>query len=123
MNKEIETIVIAKFLGYNLPYKNDSDRWEYLVPGAGLVSSSRIEDLYKFLGYNFQHDWNSIMKIVDKIESLGYNVEICGNSCVIKYNIDELEDIHGFYEDSKYLSKMQAVYIACLKFIKIANEF
>lgn len=63
----------------------------------------------------YHSDWNWLMSVVDKIESLGYLVEIRENVCFIKTSeqdyFSELEE-----------TKRQAVYKACVEFIKWYNK-
>ncbi len=105
-------ILIAEFLGLPLPTKNLKGIWEFTVDGAGLVSSSNIEDLYRFLGYDFDTDWNGLMKVVEKIESLSNNDNVINwsrqNKNIFDFKLTE--------------SKIQSVYNACVEFINWFNK-
>lgn len=62
----------------------------------------------------YDTDWNWLMPVVEKIESLGIVVEIRENVCYIETslgNYSELED-----------TKLQATYKAVVKFINWYNE-
>jgi hypothetical protein len=69
MNTENNKL-IAEFMGVKLPYKNSNGNWEYMVEGAGLVSSPNIEDLNRFLSFRYDKDWNLLMQVVEKIKPL-----------------------------------------------------
>jgi hypothetical protein len=67
----------------------------------------------------YHNDYNWLMGVVDKIESLGIDVHI--NTCVcriVDVGEDRFEDIECFVNDNK----KQAVYNACIEFIKWWNE-
>lgn len=76
----------------------------------------------KFLSQNelkFHSDWNWLMEVVEKIESLGYDVFV--NTCVCRITDvgqDILEDIEAFV----HKNKRKAVYNACIEFIKWYNQ-
>lgn len=102
MKTEETNKLIAEFLGWET-----LSNWGYLNINNG--ESHEIENL------KFHSDWNWLMEVVEKIESLGYLVEIRENVCFIKTSeqdyFSELEE-----------TKLQAVYRACVKFIKWYNE-
>jgi hypothetical protein len=64
----------------------------------------------------FHKDWNWLMSVVDKIESLGYDVQIVLDYCTIT---------DGDYSETTQLggNKMHNVYNACVEFIKCYNEY
>ena len=49
---EENNIIIAKFMGKDLPYINNKGNWEYFVKDAGLINSPNIKDINKFLNFN-----------------------------------------------------------------------
>lgn len=75
-----------------------------------------ITNLYKIKDLKFHNDWNWLIKVVEKIESLGYRIEIVKHICRI-YLSDKAMIII-----SENIPKMEAVYNACLEFIKWYNE-
>ena len=119
---ETDNILIAKFMGEKLPYINNQGRFEYMVEGAGLISSTNVEDLYRFLRYNYNTDWNRLMQVVEKIENLheANNVLIGTNLTYIQIHnkaTNEQETFKGVEQ-----TKIGAVYNACIEFIKWYNE-
>ena len=80
---------------------------------AEFMGATLIKDL------KYHLDWNWLMEVVEKIESLGYKVDISkwGNS-----------QYCGIYLNGKKISgnetntKIEAVYNASLEFIKWYNE-
>ena len=64
----------------------------------------------------FHKDWNWLMEVVEKIESLGYRIEIVKHICRIYLSNKETIII------SENTPKIEAVYIACVEFIKWYNN-
>ncbi len=62
----------------------------------------------------FSSDWNWLMVVVEKIESLGFDVMIDSKSSAIIYEA-------SIIADNCNLSKIENVYQACLQFIKQYN--
>lgn len=115
MDRQEDCRLIAEFMGEKLPYKNEQNEWEFYVQGAGKVSSTNIEDLFRFMGYNYHNDWNWLMEVVEKIESLGVVVEIRDNVCYIETTpIDYYSELEE--------TKIQATYKAVVEFIKWHNN-
>ena len=99
--------IIAKFMGATLT--KDLQIMYPVYEG----DSSYVKDL------KYHLDWNWLMEVVEKIESLGYKVDIS------KW---ENSQYCGIYLNGKKISgnetntKIEAVYNACLEFIKWYNE-
>lgn len=128
MNTTENNKLIAEFLGYEFI---DGD---FKVPHADKTNNSDFKEWcptywdndldsggYLVVPCNlmFHLDWNWLMEVVEKIESLEYNVEFSKNHCII---IAEIEKV-----DSKRITKyseikIKAVYNACVEFIKWYNE-
>ena len=64
----------------------------------------------------FHSDWNWLMLVVEKIESLGYRIEIVKHICRIYLSNKETIII------SENIPKVEAVYNACVEFIKWYNN-
>ena len=71
---------------------------------------------------NYNSDWNDLMQVVEKIESLGYNVEISLFTCIIEPD-DERDLFIQRGSVSLKKSKIETVYNACVKFVKEYNSF
>lgn len=68
----------------------------------------------------FNVDWNWLMKVVEKIENLGYGVTIgMADYCVIQN--DWKEDMKEIYSMTKN-GKLLCVYDACVEFINWHNK-
>jgi hypothetical protein len=73
----------------------------------------------------FHSDWNWLMEVVGKIENLKSDVIIQGNSFGYICNIRHFKgvtDVEFKFQGSSKTAKMEAVYNACIKFIKWYNE-
>ena len=76
------------------------------------------------LANKLYNDWNSLMQVVEKIESLGYNID------TMKVDITKYQSSQfcGIYIDGKRIytnyceTKIEAVYNACVEFIKWYNN-
>lgn len=69
------------------------------------------------MGYKYNTDWNWLMEVVEKIESLGFEFTIKRSWAKITR---KNENIVARWEDDK--TKIESVYNACLEFIKWYNE-
>ena len=67
----------------------------------------------------FHTDWNWLIQVVEKIESLGYSVNI--SSSMVYINGDNSRIVSPFNIGFK-ITKIEAVYNACVEFIKWYNE-
>ena len=80
------------------------------------VSENGKTNFYKKDELKFHSDWNWLMEVVEKIESLGYRIEIVKHICRIYLSNKETIII------SENTPKIEAVYNACVEFIKWYNE-
>ena len=119
--------LIAEFMGYKQSTSKEV--------GANLVNNvyewylKDVEYYYINGDYHredyllFHLDWNWLMKVVDKIESLGYCLVIGGrttkNYCEIR---GEADDFTTKYSDSYGETKIEATYKAVIEFIKYYNN-
>ena len=90
---------------------------------VGVFTGIKTE-YFKYEDLKFHSDWNWLMEVVEKIESISFeednfiNVTIgCGFDCTI-------QDAHGklFKLSTWEHSKIKTVYNTCLEFIKYYNE-
>lgn len=98
--------LIAVFMGMK-PLNNDSS---ILV-----FSTDRGNDIVSIDNLQYQDDWNLLMEVVEKIESLGIVVEIRENVCYI-------ETSQGNYTSELEETKIQATYKAVVEFVKWYNN-
>ena len=73
-------------------------------------------NFYKKDELKFHSDWNWLMEVVEKIESLGYRIEIVKHICRIYLSNKETIII------SENTPKIEAVYNAVVEFIKWYNK-
>jgi len=101
---ETNNKLLAEFLGYK-PNTNGVYPIFCINEGKGW----HLETM------KFNYDWNWLMQVVDKIESLGVVVEIRENVCYIETTPT---DYYSELEETK----IQATYNACVRFVKWYNE-
>lgn len=83
------------------------------------TSDETMESFSKSTKYH--SDWNWLMEVVEKIENLGYPIDI-----IQYHSIDK--QFCGVYNNGKRIvtniaeSKMEAVYNTCVEFIKWYNQ-
>ena len=76
-----------------------------------------LEISHQKIAMNFHSNWNILMDVVEKIESLGFFFEIKRNWVRIT---KKREIIVIRWEQDKY--KIEATYNACVEFIKWYNQ-
>ena len=109
---ETNNKLIAEFLGYNTYESN------------GYINIEFSEDNTRTLQDTHYHsDWNWLMEVVEKIESIKIEtykvrVDIYFNCCQI--NPTHWEQLISIYGNKE--TKIEAVYNACIEFIKWYNE-
>jgi hypothetical protein len=115
-----EKKLIAKFMGwYIVPYCPSGDVWNN-------ETDNRILNLCDF---SYHSDWNWLMSVVDKIESIipdnnnvrRFLVSIKMESCVILDMYDTQKDFLNLYY-KEHATKKEAVYFAVVEFIKWYNK-
>ena len=104
--------LIAKFMGLKTGKELGKDRWQNdYFDISNTINGQRNELLL------FDTSWDWLMPVVEKIEfHSAHLVEIGLHSCTIK-NVD-LTWVHT----SQGNSKIEAVWLACVEFIKWHNE-
>lgn len=80
-----------------------------------VFSTDRGNDIVSIDNLQYQDDWNLLMEVVEKIESLGIVVEIRENVCYI-------ETSQGNYTSELEETKIQATYKAVVEFVKWYNN-
>jgi hypothetical protein len=110
--------LIAEFIG-KVPYINKDGIYEYMVAENAPIISTNVEDIWDWLDFRFNYDWNDLMEVVEKIEDLNFSIEI---------NKQEKNDYQCLVVKKNILiqefsnTKIEAVYNACVEFIKWYNE-
>ena len=131
MGKDIKTI--AKFMGYKIEnqkfqtlefHSSNESHWEWdegeiVTLDGEEVSDYNNEPYFSLKDLPFDSEWDWLMPVVEKIESLGYTFKIKGSTVVIKHSDVDFEDIFVVRED---FDKKEAVFIGVLKFIKRYNH-
>jgi hypothetical protein len=102
---ETNNKLLAEFMGFQQTNIGWYDAEEVLL---------RAERDNTFDNLKFHSDWNWLMQVVEKIESLGVVVEIRENVCYIETTPT---DYYSELEDTK----IQATYNACVDFVKWYN--
>ena len=109
--------IIAEFMGLK-PKMESPDIYVFNDMPYFSVRENNPEDvmnaIVKYSKYN--SDWNWLMQVVEKIEKLKCTVVIEKNICRIHKG-----GLH-FGHAYKFETKIEAVYNACLEFIKWYNE-
>ena len=112
MEEKIKTVAI--FMGL---FQDDKGFWGFKnTPERQRCHSDRIKDIYRY-----DRDWNLLMEVVEKIENLSkegetYMFSITKFSARVTYKGSRIVDLPI---DN---TKIEAVYNACVKFIKWYNE-
>lgn len=96
--------LIAEFMGVEISLSEDKPTLFWI---NGWVESDSLR---------YHTDWNDLMEIVDKIESLGYWLNRINGDVWIVDNEDNIVINNPMHEDSN------AVYLICLEFIKWYNN-
>ena len=100
--------IIAEFMGNrNYLYNNDKNAMYFIL----------INTVGEELIVNYDNDWGLLMEVVEKIESIGFTFETKKNWARITR---KGENIILRWEEDK--TKIEAVYNACIEFIKWYNE-
>lgn len=124
-NKSETNRLIAEFMGLSYCEKYHFEGWY-----TNHEHNYRICD---FDGLKYHKDWNWLMEVVEKIESLndnGYDFDIFSDGVVItQYRVSEKVDLNEGLEvvrltnaEISFTNKKEVVYNACLEFIKWKNS-
>jgi len=105
MNTIENNKLIAEFLGI----KDEIERGE-----NSIILLNGIIDYHKIDNLKFHSDWDWLMEVVEKIESLNVTFSIDGNKC---YCLND-----DFCNAQKESTKIYSVYKVCVEFIKWYNE-
>ena len=107
--------LIAEFLGFEL----FNNKYYELSQFGYMKTNGEWSDVFYPETLKFHKDWNWLMKVVENIESLGYLVKIAFNVVIIRDKDNENNIIT--FQTIKANPKKDAIYFACLDFIKWYN--
>ena len=102
MNTIEKNIMLADFLSYEKNHVGD-----YFIPDSGYENP---------VNFKFHTDWNWLIQVVEKIESIGYRVDILKNICTIDLSYKNTIISYG------NIPKIEKVYKACVEFIIWYNQ-
>ena len=123
MEEKIKTIAI--FMGL---FQDDKGFWGFKnTPERQRCHSDRIKDIYQY-----DRDWNWLMKVVEKIESIKdsyhgrFGVYISSNSCTIQstnFRPDKpIPNPPHYYNNVVLNNKIESVYYSIIYFINFYNK-
>jgi peptide subunit release factor 1 (eRF1) len=125
-----ENKLIAEFMGiYNVHedngrYSCNNCGYEYSAMMGDneipMIHSECKPDIVELAKYHTS--WNWLMPVVEKIESLGYEVQIRNTDCIIFQLLDTLDYKPVIGSISSASGKMDSTYIAVVEFIKKHND-
>lgn len=98
------------------------DGWKYSKSGKTIRRRSCSNSPYRLKDIQYHSSWHWIMPVVEKIENLGFDSRIMGNNSDGGYVCDFV-DINNNEATCQisYESKIEAVWLAVLHFIKWHN--
>ena len=109
MNKY--NILIAEFMGYKPGWYDHGINGIKRIYINDAISKGYYKSPEEF---DYHRDWNSLMEVVDKIEGLGFPVQIKRHECLIQRPPDEYWIRHALPGQLK----LQSVYKAVVEFIE-----
>ena len=131
MNEESNTL-LAEFVGYKLENKrfqsleyhsSNESHWEWNEGEIVTLNGNEVcdysqEPYFSLEDLPFDSDWNWLMEVVDKIESLCKNRGVEINSKFVHIRVDNNLTISS----GVHSNRMEAVYSACVKYVQWYNE-
>ena len=115
--------LIAEFMGLK-PKMESPDVYVFNDMPYFSVRENNPEDVMNaIVKYSkYDSDWNWLMEVVEKIESLNFVVQIHLNSCFIKESEHFINNKAIWRGKNHAKTKIEAVYNACIEFIKWYNS-
>ena len=106
--------LIAEFLG--------EIKQPFEFPQFGYINSmGDWKDTFFDNQLKFHSDWNWLMRVVEKIESLGYTVTIAGVMCKVTKVLDLENSIVSYVLGDKS-RKLELIYTTMVEFVKWHNK-
>lgn len=119
MNTQENNKLIAEFMGGKLIFPSTcnygvfefskKDKYILTYNVEPTTENGIAQHLLKF---NTSWDW--LMKVVDKIESMGFCFDIMGKACSISRHDEMIVDLNG----NDFDKKIDSVYFACVDFLE-----
>lgn len=111
--------LIVEFMGYSrtIFMGGAKDNGSYYVEIPNYFHDHVIPDDLKF-----HSDWDWLMQVVEKIESLNFVVQVHLNSCFIKEREHFINNKAIWRGKNHAKTKIEAVYNACVEFIEWYNK-
>lgn len=97
---ELKTIAEQDFLDYN-------------------YEESEKDTLYILESLKYNTDWNQLIQVIEKVESLDYVFAIHNETVNVFNGQNNIKYYNEYFE---YKTKIESVYNACVEFIKWYNE-
>jgi hypothetical protein len=119
MNTLENNKIIAQFMGL-APRLVSPDVYEYSdSPFISIREDNPekvMEGIVKYAKYNT--DWNWLMPVVERIESMGFCFDIMNKACSISRSNEMIVDLNG----NDFDKKIDSVYFACVDFLEWYNN-
>ena len=122
MKTEENNKLIAEFLGWSKKINKEEEEIPFYNLPIKFRNPNGIKEYIPIEGFIFESDWNWLMEVVEKIESLGGAVCIGNCVMIIFYLTDVMGESYSKTRELIGETKIQAVYNACVEFIKWYNE-
>lgn len=103
--------LIAKFMGWKKDNNVSNERYYK----EGDVSKN-------LCNFSYNKSWDWLMPVVEKIESLGFWINIKKNHVTVAYDNKNTYDSKMIHSEFGDISKIERVYICVINFIKFYNE-
>ena len=113
---ETNNKLLAEFMGYVNTTQTDRDFNIY--EGNEMIIKGKPKQLMEAMSMEFHSDWNWLMQVVEKIESLNFAIKVVVNEALIF--CEDWESLDYIYAIEK--TKIEATYNACVEFVKWYNE-
>lgn len=113
--------LIAKFMGWEVD-KYTGKEINYFVEGQLDVYPKVVGSCIAFQHMKFHTSWDWLMPVVEKIEKLGFWVNIKKNHVTVAWDNKGSFDSKMIHSEFGDQSKIQRVYTCVVEFIKWYNE-
>ena len=115
---DMDNILIAEFMGLT-NHHNDSS---VMLRKVSHNNEPPINEVVPLKALQYDTSWDWLMPVVEKIESLGYEVQIRNTDCIIFQLLDTLDYKPVIGSISNASGKKDSTYIAVVRFIKEYNQ-